>query len=359
MGIMKAKTNIIEFNPETVVIDYNVTEAGLSELRKEAAGLKASDKESYKVVTQVRSKVRNLRVGVEKMRVDKKKDALEYGRRLDAEAKRVTILLEQIENPLKAEIDAWDNEQARIKLEKEKLDRERMNAIIDRIERIKNAPLKHQGKSAAELSEVIDSFNAHIFNDDFKYDEFEEQAQIAKVATGQRLREMLTAQVNQEAEAIRLAAERKQLEEEKAAWEAKKAAEAPAIDITQPRIQNLVEVSIDHSMALSTGGNATLELKPYQQEIIADITTSLSSGMPLTPGAGKSNLSAAIAQVEAARPTPKPTREIPTWAAGKPTYNELVCIVEQMLPRINAKTQEEFEFYENVKKALTFIRENN
>lgn len=353
---MKTKTNIIRFEAATATINYNITEAGLAELRKKFTGLKASDKDAYKSVTQALSELRDLRTGIEKHRVELKAESLEYGRRIDAEAKRVTGLLVEIENPLKTEKDAWDNELARIKLEKEKLERERMAAIIDRIERIKNAPLKHQGKNSNELSEIIGGFETNYINmDQFDYAEFTAQANGAKAITSVKLKEMRDLAQKQEIEAMRLTAERKQLEEEKAAWEAKKTKTLCKIDITQPRIYEIDET------------------KPLiiDQQFLDQLQES-------TAIKASENLGKAIAQVEAARNpissqdqalvdvtefaaslTKKLNREIPTWAAGNPTYHELVWIIEQMLPRINAITQEEFEFYENVKKALKFIKENN
>lgn len=346
---MKTKTNLIQFEAATAKIEYNVTEEGLIQLRKECTGLKASDKESYKVVTQALSSVRNLRTGVEKLRVEYKADALEYGRRIDAEAKRVTALLVEIENPLKTEKDAWDNELARIKLEKEKLERERINSIIDRIERIKNAPLKHQGKNSNELSEIIGSFETNYINmDQFDYAEFAAQANGAKASTSTRLKEMRDLAQKQEIEAIRLAAERKQLEEEKAAWEAKKAAEALAIDITQSRTaqQELADKSNGINFAKSVDFN------------ISNLSDKTAKQLP------SNSLAAAIAQVEEAKNqsniivTTANNFNKENFPIGKPTYNELVWIIEKMLPRIAARSQDEFIFYDNVRKVLKLIKEN-
>ena len=60
-----------------------------------------TDTEGFKAVHEARMVVKNHRVEVEKTRKALKADALEYGRKVDAEAKRITALLEPIEEHLR------------------------------------------------------------------------------------------------------------------------------------------------------------------------------------------------------------------------------------------------------------------
>jgi chromosome segregation ATPase len=59
--------------------------------------------------------VKSKRVEVEKVRKELKADALEYGRKVDAEAKRITAMLQPIEDHLTAEEEAYLAEKERIK----------------------------------------------------------------------------------------------------------------------------------------------------------------------------------------------------------------------------------------------------
>lgn len=320
---MKQKANIIQFEAATAVIEYNITEAGLAELRKKCTGLKAFDKAGYKAITQALSEIRGLRTDIEKCRVEYKSDALEYGRRIDAEAKRVTALILEIENPLKTEKDNYDAEQARIKTEAERIEQERIYGIVDRIERIKNAPLKHQGKNIEQLSQVIEEYSSAVLNDNFAYGEFSEQALIAKEITKIRLQELLDFKIQQEAESLRLAEERLKFEEEKAVFEAQKAKEI------QIQVQTPAEILQELE-----------DTSPWQQ------------GLKFQEERNKSENSLAnkIANVVRAQ------NDI--FPLGRPTYLELIGIIEKMVLSFPCDTQEDYKFLDNVKNMLKLIKED-
>lgn len=106
------------------VISFNLTDAGLAELSAKYLPLTVSnpdDTDGYHAVKTARLDVKARRVAVEKTRVEMKADALEYGRRVDAEAKRITAKLTHIESHLEAQEAIVTNELARRKkLEEEK-----------------------------------------------------------------------------------------------------------------------------------------------------------------------------------------------------------------------------------------------
>lgn len=104
------------------LVKYDVTEAALQTYRDEflpltIAGL--DDIEGYEKVKQARLFIRGERVNVEKRRVELKAHSLEYGRAVDAEAKRITVAILEVEEHLIAEQKKIDDEEARIKFEKE------------------------------------------------------------------------------------------------------------------------------------------------------------------------------------------------------------------------------------------------
>src|SRR5580692_6463405 len=101
---------------------YSVTDEALAQYRKEFLPLTIKgldDVEGYEKVRDARLFIKAERVNVEKKRVELKASALEYGRAVDAEAKRITVAIEEVENHLMAEQKKIDDEKERIKFEKE------------------------------------------------------------------------------------------------------------------------------------------------------------------------------------------------------------------------------------------------
>lgn len=86
------------------------------------------DKAGAKACDDARKRVKALRCEVEARRKDLKADALEYGRRVDAEAKRLTGLLSPIEAHLEGQVAIVADAEARRKAEAER-------ALDERLER--------------------------------------------------------------------------------------------------------------------------------------------------------------------------------------------------------------------------------
>lgn len=112
------------------LIVYSVTDAAIEKLKEEYLPLKVSgidDKDGYAACYKARIEVKGYRVEVEKRRKELKAESLEFGRKVDAEAKRITERLEVIENHLQAQQDIVDNEKRRIKEEEERKAQEKFN----------------------------------------------------------------------------------------------------------------------------------------------------------------------------------------------------------------------------------------
>ena len=118
------------------IVEYNVSDEAISQLRDQYDGLTAETPEKYEECRLAIANVRDLRVKVEKTRKELKADALAYGRKVDAEAKRITAKLTEIEEPLKLEKAKIDDEKARKKREKEEAE-QRAREEAARIEREK------------------------------------------------------------------------------------------------------------------------------------------------------------------------------------------------------------------------------
>lgn len=110
---------------------YTLTTAAIDELEAQCAEIVVKDGKDvagFQVARSARLAVRSKRTEVERTRVALKKDSLEYGRAVDAEARRITHRLEPIEARLKgleqlvlderARVEAEEAERARAELER-------------------------------------------------------------------------------------------------------------------------------------------------------------------------------------------------------------------------------------------------
>jgi len=105
----------------TDLVEYSVTDAALESYRAEFLPLTIKgldDHEGYEKVKEARLFIKGERVNVEKKRVELKAQSLEYGRAVDAEAKRITSAILEVEEHLIAEQKKIDDEVARIEFEK-------------------------------------------------------------------------------------------------------------------------------------------------------------------------------------------------------------------------------------------------
>lgn len=99
---------------------YNVTDAAIEEMRVKFMPLQVAgldDRKGLAAVHDARMIVRNVRVGIEKKRVELKADALKFGQAVDAEARRITGRLQEIESALEERESIVQREKDRIAAE--------------------------------------------------------------------------------------------------------------------------------------------------------------------------------------------------------------------------------------------------
>ena len=255
---MQQTAEIIEMKPAGgLLIEYPVTDSAIAELSRQYAPLEITDGKTYKAVTVAIGEVRGYRVSVEKKRKELKKDALEYGRKVDGEAKRITALLEPIESGLKAKKQAVDDEKLAEKVEKARIEAERVEGILKKISDIQRITVGLHGLNSDQLRGLL-SLSESIEIQYTEYAEFAleaKQAQaesinIIKQALGAKIQfeeevearrveseRLEKARLEQEAEAKRLAEENTRIQA-KQEEEARKIAEARAkIDADNARIE--------------------------------------------------------------------------------------------------------------------------
>jgi len=224
--------------PNNDLQKYAITDTAIAAMRDEFMPLvirDVSDADGFKAVHSARMVVKNHRVSVEKVRKELKADALEYGRKVDAEAKRITAMLEPIESHLSAQEDAHEKEKwdianaARLKAEAEvkakeeaeaariKAEQEAEQAKIKAVQDAENARLKAEADRLAEQQRIL--------NEDRQKIE-EEKKRLADIeATRQRAIEIEQAKIKAVHDAKRETEER-MAREAKAAQEKAEAEEA-------------------------------------------------------------------------------------------------------------------------------------
>jgi hypothetical protein len=209
----------------TQIVQYNVTDAAIEKMKSEYMALTVTgldDEIGFKQVHEARMIVKSHRVEVEKTRKGLKADALEWGKKVEAEAKRVTALLEPIETHLQTEEEKITKEKERIRQEKIRIEEKRVAGIKEKINIIKTVSDISPSRSSEEIKKVNDYLSSLFISKD-EFAEFEDEAKsilsfvIFKISTmlSERL-EYEKQQAEAKAEAERLEKLRKEQEEAQA-----------------------------------------------------------------------------------------------------------------------------------------------
>ena len=179
------------------------------------------DREGLKAVHDARMEVKQIRINVERSRKELKASALEFGRRVDAEAKRVTALITPIEKHLEDQEFAIEAEKERIKAAKLEAERAALNERLEKLAQVGATinPLEVQSMSHETFESVLVE-RTELF-----------EAEIAKKLAEQQARE---------AEEARIAAERAKMEAERAELERMRA-EQEAAAKAQREAQEIIE----------------------------------------------------------------------------------------------------------------------
>lgn len=203
-------TAIIETPAAGQLVELGVTETRLAELRK-YNGLCA--KEDYEAVRLAIADVRSTRTGVDKARKQLNEDAQDHIRRVNDEAKRVTALIVEIEEPLKASKKAVDDEKARIKREKEEAIEAERRAKIE-AELAEKKAKEEAERKRVEAAQAAERERLRIENEKL-------EAEKEKLAEENRIKQEAIDKERAEQEA-KLKAERDAIEAERRKVEAEK-----------------------------------------------------------------------------------------------------------------------------------------
>jgi hypothetical protein len=223
-AVIEVKSDLVEFKKQ---------DAAIAEMAAKYSGMTVAT-HSYKVVRAARIEVKNARCAVENLRVDLKKAPMELCKTIDAEAKRLTKLLEPIEDALEKEEKAedarkeaeakaaHDREVARLKA----IEEEKAATLQARFEKLKVAGVFC---TDARMLQAMTDADFELFLED-------EGAKAATAkAEADRLAELHREELEKQAEELRL--RQQELEEDKRHEEARLAKEREAIEAERAEIR--------------------------------------------------------------------------------------------------------------------------
>ena len=246
---------------DTALANFSPADAAIEGMASRYLPLRVDgikDKDGLAAVREARRDVRDHRIRVEKTRKELKADALEYGRRVDAEAKRITALLEPIESHLDAEVKLVEAEQARLAAEREAKKRAALDARMSRL-----AQFEFQAVPSEVEALDVDGFKALLEKAEAEFMERKEREAAEARAEAER-------QAAIEAERQRMEAERAELDrQQKLAEQARLEVERQKAEIAAEREKLEREKQLEAAKALAAEKAAKDERERIEREAAA------------------------------------------------------------------------------------------
>lgn len=301
--------------PEIIHLDRSALssitaiETSIAEMRQKYMPLKITDvddKKQFDAVHEARMEVRTLRIDVEKKRKELKADALEFGKLVDSSAKKITGMIEPIEEHLQQQEDIVTAEKERRKREAEEKRQAVLQSRVDQLTAVGGACsiVLLGGMTDSEFSEVLSKATA----EHAAKVEADRIAAEARAAEEKRLAEERAKLEAERKEQERIAAEqraaaeaeRKKIDEERRAVEAEKlrleqeerrrkevaeAAEKARIE-TEQRLKREAEEKAKAEADRIAAEKRSEELKPVKLRLqnwceqIVDLSASVPKGAP-------------------------------------------------------------------------------
>lgn len=216
-------TAIVEV--QTAVAEFDKVAAGLADLQKQYGGVVYDVRTSKGMddAKAARAAIREPRYEIERVRKAAKAPILKLGKELDDRAKQITADIFKIEEPIDEQIK---NEEARKEAEKQTkiaAEQKRVADLQERVAELHGNRMLSPTSGAALIAEHIADLVGIAVDESFE--EFREQAEIAKAGGLQWLNDLHVAAAAHEAEQARIKAEREELARLRADEEKRQAAE--------------------------------------------------------------------------------------------------------------------------------------
>ena len=221
------------------IAEYSATEAGLAELRARMANVHydCTTVKGMIVAKADRAEVRGLRTGLETMRKQIKAPALAHCNLIDAEARRITAALRELETPIDAQIKARELVLENERIAREAAERDRINAIHAKIADMRGY---HARAAMCRTAAQVDALLGELSRTSLAgFEEFSAEAAAVHLDSMKRVEAMLVEKHLQEQAAAKLQAEQAaaaaQLAKERA--ELAEAREALARQVAEAKAQ--------------------------------------------------------------------------------------------------------------------------
>lgn len=207
------------------VAEFDRVGAGLAELRKQYGNV------VYDVTTTAgmneakvaRAAIREPRYEIERIRKAAKAPILALGKKLDAEAARITGELEKLETPIDNAIKAEEQRKEAEKEARVQAELKRVTDLQERVAYLRGNQTLSASSGSALIADHINDLESEPVDESLQ--EFQQAGADAKAAGLQRLRDLHAAALAHEAEQERIKAEREELAKLRAAEQERQAAE--------------------------------------------------------------------------------------------------------------------------------------
>lgn len=247
--------------------------------------------------------LRNARTSIEKVGKAAREDATAFSKAVIAEEKRLITITQSEEDRLQGLRDKWD---AEIEAERQRAveaERQRIAAILERIDVIRNLPLAAVGKSSQDVREIGLSITRLSIDESFQ--EFQLQATNVRLEVLERLADMEVAQCGIEAhqEEVRQEAERQRIAKEKAdaKLKAEQEAESKRLAAERAELEQLRKAQAERDAAAKKEREAAEEKARAEQEAIDKKRREEHAAAQAEIKAAQDKMNAERAQIEADR----------------------------------------------------------
>lgn len=196
----------------TVIVEYTKTEAALADLRARYKGVAfdLTTTRGDKEARAARLELVTLRTSLERRRKTFKAPAIEFGKKIDAEAQRITAEIEALEKPIDDQIRADEARREAEKEAKRQAEAARVQAHLAAIGKIRNWVTMAEGLPSERLAKGVGALEAMAFGDECE--DHKPQYEAARDETLATLRKMHADTLAREEEAKRLEAQRQEQE---------------------------------------------------------------------------------------------------------------------------------------------------
>ena len=216
-----------EISGSKVVVQYSATEAALSDLRTKYAGVvfDLTTTKGDKEARAARLELVTLRTSLEKKRKEFKAPALDFGKKIDSEAERISKEIVALESHIDLQIKADEKRRADEKAERDRIEAARVQCLRDKIEQIRACLTRCEGITAERIATGI-ALVEKLDVSEAVFLELAPEAASTKEQTLAAMRKLHTSTLEREFEAARVEAQR--IENERVADEQRKTAQALA-----------------------------------------------------------------------------------------------------------------------------------